>query len=406
MKTRFHIFSIPLYLIVLLISCKKTADDIAVKPDLSVDIVLHQAIPVSVTSKDKIEFDVTVTSSSSAVLKTGILSLNGEELQREEATSASEITIKHSYQALDTDVGKSLIFHLRVDDEDGNTAKKDFTIYVQSAPAAITFTLPEDRPEEILDNETATFNIAVASELDLKYIKTSLDGTEITALTQESFADPKLADYRFDYTPTASDIGKTLTFQVEVMDVLGNVVRQEFQLRIVRSNTVDFKNFFDINLGAQRSTAAGPFLNAHTGEVHVPSGVSQQAAQIDLVTFYSGSTFSYNITSPTLASVADNIYTVALFGADAMANWSVRNSTLIKKIDLSRTEFDAIESGAAIESLYSSSSVAPSATSGAMANNAAIVFMTAQGKYGVLYVKSRTANNNTGVLTVDLKIQD
>lgn len=87
-----------------------------------------------------------------------------------------------------------------------------------------------------------------------------------------------------------------------------------------------------------------------------------------------------------------------------MANWLTRNKTLIKKIVFSQNDFDLISSTADITALYENSLVVASETSGGMANGNVIVFKTAGNKYGVLIVKSRSANANTGFITVDIKV--
>src|SRR5699024_844385 len=113
----------------------------------------------------------------------------------------------------------------------------------------------------------------------------------------------------------------------------------------------------------------------------------------------------FNLTSPKFAN-NNIIYTVAGYGNDAIENWAVRNLTLLKKLTtLTRGEFDLVNSAAEIEALYTASSVAASETSGGLANNNVIVFKTAADKYGLLYVKSRSANANTGYLTVDIKME-
>lgn len=387
------------------VSCEK--DEGITKPQaFSVKVKQNQALPYTVTSKEEIVFDLSITSGSEAKIKEAVLSLDDNNLQSATAsTEAGQMDLQYTYKVTGENVGRSLIFRLKVSDEEGNTTDKDFTVYVQSAPAEVAITLPTNAPSEIMDNELVDFDIAVVSENDIKYIKTYLDQSEISALTKEIFTNPKEDTYHFSYQPSAADADKTLTFTIEVMDVLGNIVKKAFSIDVRRSQAVDFNTYTSVNIGAQRATAAGPFLNSSTGEIYVTAGSAAKAAGIDLATFYSGSSNSYNIVSPTLATVADNIYTVALYGSDALANWPVRNRTLIKKTSLTQSEFDLIASASEIEALYTGSSVAASESSGGLANNNVIVFKTAGNKYGLLLVKARSANANTGYLTVDIKVQ-
>lgn len=396
-----------MYMFILLLAlggCRKD-DEVFQHPDgFSVDVAQNMELPFVVTSQDEILFDITISAKAAVTIQQAILRLDDAELQTASATG-DKIHLQYNYTVTANDVGKSLIFLLTVLDVDGNAVERDFTIYVQSAPANITVTIPEDAPSVIQDDGIADFIIPVVSENDISYIKTFLDQMEITSLTKEIFDNPKEDDYHFEYRPTVAEADRTLTFTIEVMDVLGNLHRQTYDLSIERSQEADFNVYNGVNIGAQRSAGPGPFFNATTGEVYVTAGAAAKSAGIDLATFFSGSTTAFNITSPTFANTINIIYNPAAIGEDAMENWSVRNETWIKKIDLTRGEFDLLSSAAEIEALYTGSIVAESETSGGLANNNVIVFKTASEKYGVLYVVSRSANANTGYLTVDIKIQ-
>ncbi|WP_157279123.1 MULTISPECIES: hypothetical protein [Proteiniphilum] len=393
------------FLMLAMISCTKDDENIQEINTFSIKVTQNVDLPYVITPKEEVVFDITISPNSDNKIKNVVLSLDGKELQSVSASSSNNITLKYTYKVMGNDIGKSLIFRLTVTDEEDHIVDKDFTIYVESAPADINVIFPSEAPSEIKDDESVDFNITVVSENDLKYIKTFLDGTEITSLTKETFDTPKEDIYNFTYQPTVADADKTLVFTIEIMDVLGNINRQPYSLFIERSQEADFSAYYDVNLGAQRCTTDGPFFNATTGEVYVTAGAAAKSADIDLATFFSGSTTAYNITSPTFANTINIIYNPASIGEDAMENWAVRNQTLIKKITLTREEFDLLADAAEIEALYTGSSVAESETSGGLANNNVIVFKTAGGKYGVLYVKSRSANANTGYLTVDIKVQ-
>ena len=392
------------FLAISAIACKKDKTDQQAIA-FSVKVTQKTVLPAVVTPAEEIKFDLNLTANAEAKIASVELSLDGKSLTTANGNNANEVNLQHTYKPTTIEVGRSLIFRLKIANDEGKTVEKDFVVYVQTAPANISIVLPPTAPTEIKDNEVADFNIAVKSENDIRYIKTFLNQVELTILSKNTFANPKEDSYHFNYQPLVTDIDKTLEFYVEVMDVLGNLVRKPFTITVKRSAVVDFNVYANVVLGAQRSTGPGPFFNAATGEVYVTAGAAQKSANIDLATFYSGSTNSYNIVSPTLASVADVIYTPALYGADAIANWPTRKKTLIKKITLSQTDFDLIGSSADIQNLYTSSSVVAGETSGGMANGNVIVFLTASNKYGVLLLKTRSANANTGNVTVDVKVQ-
>lgn len=392
-----------LFILLLALGACKKDEGVMQRPDgFSVDVAQNVELPYAVTSKDEIVFDITISSKADVIIQQAILRLDDAELQTLSAT-ANQIHLQYTYTVTSGDVGKSLIFLLTISDSEGKSVERDFTVYVQSAPADITVTIPEDAPSEIRDDEKADFIIPVVSENDISYIKTFLDQTEITSLTKETFDNPKEDDYHFEYQPTAADADRTLTFTIEVMDVLGNLHRQTYNLFVERSAEADFNVYYDLNIGAQFSTVAGPFFGASTGEVYVVEGSPAQSANIDLTTYFGSGAF--HITSPTFANIANFIYTEANVGANAMANWPTRNVTFIKKVDISRADFDGIHASAQIEALYEESSVPVSDTSGGLANGANFVFRTTLGIYGILYVNGRSANANSGHLTVDVKIQ-
>jgi hypothetical protein len=401
---RYKLLKIVMFLLITgFVACKK--DNKEQQPNqFSVKVTQNVALPYIVNSSKEINFDLSITSASALKIKDAELMLDGSSLKLVTAGATNQVDLKHVYKVSIPEVGKSLIFKLKVSSEEGELLEKDFVVYVESAPANISVVIPNTAPVEIKDTETADFNISVKSEYDFWYIKTFLNQVEVPALSKTSFTNPKEDTYQFTYHPLATDVDKTLEFYIEVMDVMGNMIRQPFTLAVKRSQVVDFNVFPNLNLGAQRCTTAGPFFNAATGQVYPTAGSAQISASIDLSVFYSGSTNSYNITSPTLASVSDNIYTVAAYGADAMANWLTRNKTLMKKIVFSQNDFDLISSTADITALYENSLVVASETSGGMANGNVIVFKTAGNKYGVLIVKSRSANANTGFITVDIKV--
>lgn len=385
-------------------ACKKDEGELQLPNGFAVNVEQNVDIPYAVTSKDEIVFDLTISAKAEAKIQEAILRLDEVDLETASAT-ANAIDLKYTYTVTAADVGRSLIFRLTIIDAEGKSVDKDFTIYVQSAPADIQVSIPAEAPNEVKDNEEVAFTVSVTSENEIRYIKTLLDQTELTDLTKETFDDPKEDNYDFAYQPTVADADKTLSFTIEVMDVLGNIHRQPYSLFVERSVEADFTAYYGVNMGAQFNTVHGHFFNTATGETYVAEGIAAKSADVDLVVFYSSGT-GYNVTSPTMATVASNIYTIARFGDDGLENWPVRNQTLLKKITtFTREEFDLLASAADIEAVYEESSATASESSGGLGNGHVAPFKTADGKYGVLYVVNRSANANSGYLIVDIKMQ-
>src|SRR5699024_9762207 len=185
--TKFFIFM----LLLAQVACKKENNDIAKKDTFSVEVKQNDTLPVIVTPKDEIVFDLSITPVSTAKIRDAILSLNEQNLKTATVSEGSnQIDLHYTYEVTGQDIGKSLIFKLIVSDEDDRSVHKDFIVYIQSAPADIEINIPSEAPSEIKDNELADFDIIVVSENDIKYIKTFLDHEEIAALTKETFVDP------------------------------------------------------------------------------------------------------------------------------------------------------------------------------------------------------------------------
>ncbi|SFL33913.1 hypothetical protein SAMN05216357_11930 [Porphyromonadaceae bacterium KH3CP3RA] len=393
-------------LMLAMIACTKDDENIQKGNTFSIKVEHNIDLPYVITSKDEIIFDVTISSNSDNKIKEAILSLDGKLLHTATVSSSGDIALQYTYKATGDNVGKSLIFILTVMDEDGNTVDKDFTVYVESAPANIDIVLPVDAPSEIKDNESVDFDIMVSSENDLKYIKTLLNGNEITELTKETFENPKEDTYHFVYQPTVADAEKTLTFMIEVMDVLGNLVKQNYTLDVIRAQEADFNFYQRVILGGQNSANYEPYFGTTTGEVYPKIGAAEKSANIDLISFFSGGTNRrFQIASPTAQNVADFVYTVVLYGEDALNNWPVRNETLFKRLTITPSDFDLIVSAAEMEALYTDSDAPAELTSGNLEDGNVIAFKTAAGKYGVFHMITRSGDANIGNLTVDIKVQ-
>lgn len=383
---------------------KDDAEDLSASNALSIKITNNIEVPYIVATNDEISFDISILIESSKGNTKANLSLNGQELSSSSSASTEEIVLKYEYKVKANDAGQSLIFRLKVTDEEGNSIYKDYTVYVKLTLGDIGITMPDNVPSEIKDNESVAFNIAFNSTNDLKQIKTYLNDEEIKALTMSSFDDAKDVTYPFSYTPTSQDADKTLLFTIEAIDVIGNIVRKEYSLQIIRSQEVDYKFYPDLIIGANNTIDYGPFLNLVNGVNYKVIGSASVSDKIDIACYYGNSAQAFILTSPTFTNLALYVYTVALYKEDGVANWAVKNSTTIKKVSMTAEEFNQIQSSDKIQELYTNSSITGSNTSDAISVGDALLIKTQANKYGVIYVKLLT-NKNYGWVTFDLKTQ-
>ncbi|KAA8485049.1 hypothetical protein BDE36_2241 [Arcticibacter tournemirensis] len=362
-------------------------------------------VPLLAYPNDELTIELNIASSSD--VRKVVTMLDGEEISgssREYTAGTSNTTYSTLYKVKTEDVGNTLLFVVASFDSEGNKGTKEFPVYIQSAKPNIKITIPEIAPESIPSNEVVIFDISVTSDIALKSIKTYLNNTELEGLSKTSFSDPNSDVYTFSYRPQAVDIGQSLVFVFEVMDANGNIMKAEYPLTVTRVEELTINEYYNIQMGAQKCTVAGPFMNAISGQIYVVAGSAAVSPSIDLIAFYSGSTRAYFITSPTFANVASNIYTVAASGADAMENWTVRNQTILKQLSLTPEQFASVNNGEMIRNYYNSGGAELETTAG-LKDNDVVVFKTAAGKHGILVIKGRSANANTGYMTIDMKVE-
>lgn len=353
--------------------------------------------------KDTLYFSLRLSSGND--IKSVSTSLDGIMLSNSEKTypdNIKETGYSFSYVVKENEVGTTLNFTVQAYDKDEKLSTKELLVYVQSPKANIEIVLPNNLPDSVIYNNKMQFDISINSVSSLKSIKTYLNNVILTELTKETFDSSHSDVYQFNYTPSVNDIGHELVFTFETMDSFGKTKSVNYVVKVIRGDIIlDINEFYNINLGAQNCTSAGSFINSATGEVHFYTGVSAYCESIDLVNFYSNNSYAFNITSPSKQSVADFIYKT---GDDAMNNWSVRNTTIIKMSTTTASDFASIDNYSQIQTLFDNSG-AESDTSTKLNDGSTLVFKTAKDKYGIVLVKSRSANSTSGYLVLDMKVQ-
>lgn len=397
-----------LVLISLLTFCCLSCDD-----DENDDIITNvkfefeqlSDVPLLAYPGDEINFNMKVSSASN--VKKISTKVNGKDLENgivEYSGSSKEENYAAGYKVSYNEVGSTLNFVTEAYDSDGNKAKKEFSVYVQSSKAVINIELPANAPTEIASNDKLEIVIKVSSEEPLRYIKTFLNDSELVDLTEADFSDTYQFDYNLNYQPKALDEGKTITFIIEVMDTNGGLVRTSYNVTVNRSVDLDINEFYGIQIGAQASTTVGPFLNINTGEVYTKAEGPANCALIDVMLFYSNNTQGYYFVSPSDTSIeASTIFG----GTPSIKDWAIRNDTKFKVLrELSATDFDAIMNDDEIRQAYDSSSFVETGKlikddKGVV--NLVVGFKTESNKYGLMIIRSFASGSTAGNITIDLK---
>lgn len=350
------------------------------------------------------ELNFSVEMAATAGIKRVVTMLDSQEIPGS-AKEYPENTEKDSYSVSYTikseEVGKTLNFVILAYDNEEKKSTAEYAVYIQAAKPEIDTKIPDTAPETVTAGEVIAFDIEITSAAALRSIKTYLGDAEITELSKEIFENPNSDTYAFSYTTTDLDAGQTLSFAFEVMDANGGIVRTGYSVEVTRAVELDINEFYGLQIGAQTSTDAGPFLNTTNGEIYVRDGAAAKSADIDITLFYSNGSYGYYFVSPSDASIE------AIFKApDAITTWEHRNSTKLKVIQITPDEFLAINSTEMIQNLYMNSSGAEvEKLTDKLGVGSIIGFKTVADKYGIMIVKSFANGSAKGNVTIDMKVE-
>lgn len=163
--------------------------------------------------------------------------------------------------------------------------------------------------------------------------------------------------------------------------------------------------YSDVSLGMQSNTDIGQFMNLETNTVYSVPDAKINSSEIDLGAFRSGSS-GINLFAPSYGNAAQFIYNSSNWGDDNLGSWSVRNETELREVsesDLTSDGFNAIIDGQDIISVFDQSGTSFDDLTRVTEGNI-IVFKTANGKYGLILVKS-IVSSSSGNIVFDYKIQ-
>ena len=396
---------------------EKNADDGG--SEVKIKISLTSEAPETAYPGDKVSYSFAIE--YEAGIAEAAAELNNEIIEETaEAYPDAPATVSYSfdYTVKSEDAGQTLDFVVRVKGADGTENSYDVPLYVLAAKADIDIVIPSDAPQECSIEDNLAFTVNITSGNDLKSVKTIKDNEEITSLTMTVFENPKEVAYPFSYQADVLDVGSPVTFRFEVMDANGNLVTADYSVTFTKPASDEISEYFGVNMGYQNNTDYGQYLDAETGSVFgMPEGY-ENCEEIDIVVYYSG-----NQNTPGLAfadpasSNASTMFkeaTVIAKGGDsndAVSNWLKRNITTFKRVtsvrdgqaEVTEATFAALSTKAEIEAIYNDSEIAEATPQATVQPNDYIAFYTATGKYGIIKVVSRDANNK-GAIVIDYKI--
>jgi len=97
--------------------------------------------------------------------------------------------------------------------------------------SSIKIELPTNIKSVACPADSSNFDINLSSEIGLDSVYVKLDGAIVAGLSK-NLGGSKAATFRFSYVPQKADIGKTLNFFIEAVDIKGNLKRVEYLLYV------------------------------------------------------------------------------------------------------------------------------------------------------------------------------
>lgn len=335
------------------------------------------------------------------------------------------VTLDFTWKPSDAYAGNTIDFAVSAEAVDGAKGHFDYPVFILAAKPDITITFPDDAPNEFLvDGSALKFDVVITSgSVDMMQITTYKGDTVLPEMSFPVSGDLRNAVLPFRYEPTIGDTGGTTTFTVEVMDMNGNLVSSNYSVNFTKPASTELNEFYGVTMGVNRCVSAGQFFDAVNNKVYSAAGVGQHCADIDWALFWSNNAGTNGVAFA--APIANNVAVIypeativgVLGGStdDIPENWSTRNETNFREIEIDADTYAAVSTSAEILELFEGGTIpandhvsfrkAVGSTFAFKINRTAASSAGEITKYGLVRVTARPATNNTGTIVFDYKIE-
>lgn len=222
-----------------------------------------------------------------------------------------------------------------------------------------------------------TFNNVPFTALD-----STFSSTTAFNITLESYAYPEAGVERWTFTITDKD-GESAEIDFNITTIVSSGPITTYTQKI---------------LGSYANNDYGSSFASADGTVYTLSEAKANAAKIDWMYFYGGSTNLASLVAPSHADAAD----VFSSTTNGVSTWSVRNDTRLFKVSL--------PAGVSWDNITTDAEIIPLATgiSGGKTNlltvGQIIAFQTVTGKMGLIKIEAITGTT-AGTITYSVKVQ-
>ena len=274
---------------------------------------------------------------------------------------------------------------------------------------------PQSLAFDVAKGEVITFHIEANanadSKADLKIVKFEVNYSAGGDTSISWNVDPVDAQYKvinYDYTvPATVNEDDVITVSVSAEDKDGLIGTKAFVLTV--KDLSGLSSVDGIILGAQNNPDIGSFYATSTKTIFkVADAQTSGQSTIDLIYFY-GTSNTATIASPDNDNVFGNA--AGKISSLLVQDWSTRNATRFRKVaSMPTTEWDVLTS-TRIAQIYATAAQPVEAlanflfdgTGGTQSSH--VVFKTSKNKYGIFRVKDISSYDNTGAITIDVRVQ-
>lgn len=227
---------------------------------------------------------------------------------------------------------------------------------------------------------TLAFKFTATSETSMELLEIDMDGYGV--VFDEEIPNASNNSYTKEVTLTAPSNPGTYVYDFQIWDNAtgdASLIVSKTITVTVTAAAGQISTYSNINLGASNVTTHGSYLDAEAGIAYKLSDVN-------------GST--------TIKNAIDIIFDLGtLYNSTTTALFSSGTGTKFKATTITGTEYSAMTTDANFPTVTADLNTIPATA------NSVIFFVTKAGKKGLIKVNSLTNSTATGVLNIDIKIQ-
>lgn len=173
-------------------------------------------------------------------------------------TAIPSVEYTFNYTVKGSQFGETLDFVFTAVGADGYTQSVDYALWISSNAVEFIVNKTGTLPESIYSDHTVNFDIKIECGNFLKTFDIFKNDVAYDSVAESALAEMKTYTYHFTYTPTAEDIGTTVSFHFVATDVKGNLAETFYDVAVVKADAVGkmlWSESFNTSMSISTTTA-------------------------------------------------------------------------------------------------------------------------------------------------------